>query len=112
MIRRFWADESGATAIEYALVGGIMLTVVVSIAATGGALTEVYERDKRQGRSGGSATAAPIQVSADVAFPIERIGQPDSPGSAPRRLLLALVRRPPRQPDDLEGRRARARPDR
>ena len=44
MIRRFWADESGATAIEYALIVGIMSIVVVSIAATGGALTEVYER--------------------------------------------------------------------
>ena len=43
MIRRFWADESGATAIEYALIGGIMLTVVVGIAATGGALTVLYE---------------------------------------------------------------------
>jgi Flp pilus assembly pilin Flp len=41
---RFFADESGATAIEYALIGGIMLTVVVAIAATGGALTGVYDR--------------------------------------------------------------------
>jgi Flp pilus assembly pilin Flp len=44
LIGRYLADESGATAIEYALIGGIMLTVVVAIAATGGALTGVYEK--------------------------------------------------------------------
>jgi pilus assembly protein Flp/PilA len=44
LIRRFWADENGATAIEYCLVAGIMMVAVVSIAATGGALGSVYER--------------------------------------------------------------------
>ena len=47
MIRRFWADESGATAIEYALIVGIMSIVVVSIAATGGALTSLYEEVRK-----------------------------------------------------------------
>jgi pilus assembly protein Flp/PilA len=44
VIRRFVADESGATAIEYAIIVGIMSLVVVSIAATGGALDSVFER--------------------------------------------------------------------
>jgi Flp pilus assembly pilin Flp len=41
--RHFLQDEAGATAIEYALVGGIMMLVVVSIASTGGALTAIYD---------------------------------------------------------------------
>jgi pilus assembly protein Flp/PilA len=44
LIRRFWTNESGATAIEYGLIVGIMSMVVVSIAATGGALDGMYER--------------------------------------------------------------------
>lgn len=41
-LKRIWADESGATAIEYALICGIMMLAVVSIAATGGAVDAVY----------------------------------------------------------------------
>ncbi|HWT30117.1 MAG TPA: Flp family type IVb pilin [Propylenella sp.] len=44
VIRRFVADERGATAIEYAVIAGLMFLVVVSIAATGGALDSVFER--------------------------------------------------------------------
>ena len=44
MIRKFFADESGATAIEYAFVAGMMLLVVVGIASTGGSLTAVYQK--------------------------------------------------------------------
>jgi Flp pilus assembly pilin Flp len=44
LISRIWADESGATAIEYALIVGIMSLVVVAIAATGGALDAVYQK--------------------------------------------------------------------
>ena len=44
MIKRFLADESGATAIEYGLIVGIMAVVVLGIAATGGALTAIYEK--------------------------------------------------------------------
>ncbi len=43
VISRFLSDESGATAIEYALVVGIMSLAVVAIAATGGALEAVYQ---------------------------------------------------------------------
>ncbi len=43
-IRRYRADETGATAIEYALLVGIMSVVVVAIAATGGALDGIYQR--------------------------------------------------------------------
>ena len=44
LIKHLWADEAGATAIEYTLICGIMGIVVVSIAATGGALTAMYDR--------------------------------------------------------------------
>jgi Flp pilus assembly pilin Flp len=42
LVRRFWSDQSAATAIEYALVCGIIAVAVVSIAATGGALDTMY----------------------------------------------------------------------
>jgi Flp pilus assembly pilin Flp len=42
LIRRFWSDEGGATAIEYALICGIIAVAVISIAATGGALDTLY----------------------------------------------------------------------
>jgi Flp pilus assembly pilin Flp len=38
-----WADESGATAIEYALVCAIIATALVAIMGTGGALNTLYE---------------------------------------------------------------------
>ena len=44
MIERLLADESGATAIEYGLIVGIMALVVLGIAATGGALDAVYTK--------------------------------------------------------------------
>ena len=44
LIRRLLADESGATAIEYGLIAGMMTVVVISIAATGGALDGIYDR--------------------------------------------------------------------
>jgi Flp pilus assembly pilin Flp len=44
LIRRFWANESGTTAIEYGLIVGIMSLALVAIAATGGALDGMYER--------------------------------------------------------------------
>jgi Flp pilus assembly pilin Flp len=44
MIKNFFADESGATAIEYSFVAGMMLLVVVGIASTGGSLGALYER--------------------------------------------------------------------
>jgi Flp pilus assembly pilin Flp len=42
LIRRCWACESGATAIEYGLIVGIISTVVMAIAATGGAVEALY----------------------------------------------------------------------
>jgi pilus assembly protein Flp/PilA len=44
LIRRIGRDESGATAIEYGLIVGIMSVVIVGIAAAGGALDAVYDR--------------------------------------------------------------------
>jgi Flp pilus assembly pilin Flp len=47
LIRRFRKSEAGATAIEYALVCGIMGVALVSIAATGGALEVLYDEVKK-----------------------------------------------------------------
>jgi len=36
LIRRFWADETAATAIEYALIaGGISIVILVGVTAIG-----------------------------------------------------------------------------
>ena len=43
-IKRYVACEHGATAIEYALVVGIISTALVSIAATGGAVELLYDK--------------------------------------------------------------------
>ena len=60
MIRRFRVDESGATAIEYALIVGIMSMAVFALAATGGALTNVYEKVSLIiAAIGGGSTPAP-----------------------------------------------------
>ena len=44
LIKRYLAGEHGATAIEYALVVGIISTALVSIAATGGAVELLYDK--------------------------------------------------------------------
>lgn len=44
MIVKFFADESGATALEYGFVAGMMLLVVVGIVSTGGSLGALYQR--------------------------------------------------------------------
>ena len=44
LVRQFWAEESGATAIEYGLIAGMMSIVAVGIAASGGALDGVYRK--------------------------------------------------------------------
>lgn len=41
---RFWADESGATAIEYGLICGMVAVVVIAIAGAGGGLTITYNK--------------------------------------------------------------------
>ncbi len=43
-IGSWWTNESGATAIEYALVCAIMGLAVLSIAAAGGALDNLYNK--------------------------------------------------------------------
>ena len=43
-IRRFLADESGATAIEYGLICAMIAVVVISIAGVGGGLTNTYNK--------------------------------------------------------------------
>ncbi len=40
----FWADETGATAIEYGLICAMIGVFVLGIASTGGALRVVYEK--------------------------------------------------------------------
>jgi pilus assembly protein Flp/PilA len=43
-IRRFWRDETGATAIEYGLICAMIAVVVISIAGVGGGLTVTYNK--------------------------------------------------------------------
>ena len=43
-IRRFLADESGATAIEYGLICAMIALVVTAIAGAGGGLTNTYNK--------------------------------------------------------------------
>ena len=41
-IRRFRSDESGATAIEYALLCAIMSIALAAVAGSGGAVEDIY----------------------------------------------------------------------
>ncbi len=43
-IRRFLASETGATAIEYGLICGMIAVVVLGIASVGGAVNLLYEK--------------------------------------------------------------------
>lgn len=43
LIGRFWADEKGATAIEYGLICGMITVALVAVAGVGGALDGAYE---------------------------------------------------------------------
>jgi len=43
-IRRYLADESGATAIEYGLICAMIALVVTAIAGAGGGLTSTYNK--------------------------------------------------------------------
>ena len=42
-LTRFLSDQSGATAIEYALIAAMVAVVVISVAGTGGAVDALYE---------------------------------------------------------------------
>ena len=54
--RRFLRDDRGATAIEYALICGIIAVVVITIASTGGALDTVYQKLAQVGLALGSGS--------------------------------------------------------
>ncbi len=43
-IGRFLVDDRGATAIEYGLICAMIAVVVLGLAATGGALTVLYDK--------------------------------------------------------------------
>ena len=42
-LKRLWSDVSGATAIEYGLIVGIIGVAVIGISATGGSLSSLYD---------------------------------------------------------------------
>ena len=47
MWRRFWADEGGATSIEYAIMGAMFaLMCVIAYAAAGTAVADLFEGAK------------------------------------------------------------------
>ncbi|MES0880408.1 Flp family type IVb pilin [Roseibium sp. SCP14] len=57
LISRFVKDESGATAIEYGLIAGLLSIVIVgAVAATGGEISGVFTRIGNQLKSAGVAT--------------------------------------------------------
>jgi pilus assembly protein Flp/PilA len=42
-IRKFWKDESGATAIEYGLIAGLVsVAAIAALTAMGGSLTTIF----------------------------------------------------------------------
>jgi pilus assembly protein Flp/PilA len=43
-VRRFWSDESGATAIEYGLICAMISVVILGITAAGGGLQVTYNK--------------------------------------------------------------------
>ena len=43
LMKRFWTDEAGATAIEYGLVVGIISAAIISVFGTGTALSALYD---------------------------------------------------------------------
>ena len=44
LIRQFYKDESGATAIEYGLCVLILLGAIIAIVGTGGAVDGMYQK--------------------------------------------------------------------
>ena len=42
-IRSWLSDEEGTTAIEYSLIAGIVMTCLLAIMGTGGALEAIYD---------------------------------------------------------------------
>jgi pilus assembly protein Flp/PilA len=45
LFRNFIKDESGATAIEYGLIAGLIsVVIIIAVTAVGGQLTQVFER--------------------------------------------------------------------
>lgn len=43
LLARFWSDQSGATAIEYCLLGvGISLAIIISVQALGPTLSDKF----------------------------------------------------------------------
>ncbi len=43
LFRQYCKDESGATAIEYGLICTILLTALITISGTGGAVDNLYK---------------------------------------------------------------------
>ena len=42
-VRKFWKDESGATAIEYGLIAGLVsVAAIAALTAMGGSLTTIF----------------------------------------------------------------------
>ena len=95
--------DDGATAIEYALIAaGIAVAIIITVNALG------VVGDERCGRRFPTRSASVLNrlrlFSRRYFLCAERIGKPLRRRARLERLLLALVRRPARQPDDLEGR--------
>ncbi len=65
VIRNFWADESGVTAIEYGLIAGLLAVVIIAaVTAAGGNLNAIFslvcnKLNSAVAVGGGTAVACP-----------------------------------------------------
>ena len=99
-LRRFPAQQQGATAIEYALIAaGVAAAIIVTVNALGVSVVNMWTTDLQR-----ALRPRPAFFSRRDFLCAERIGEPLRRRTRLERLLLALVRRPSGQPDDLEGR--------
>ena len=102
--RRFRADERGATAIEYAMIAaGVGVAIVGAVIERSARTLKTTFYDKLAAAALKLASAARLLAGGDFRG-AERVGEPRLGRARLQRLLLALMRRPARQPDDLEGR--------
>lgn len=60
LIKNFWNDEEGATAIEYGLIAGLIAVAIVTILSTlGGQLEVIFTKISTSLKAAGTATPPP-----------------------------------------------------
>lgn len=60
MIKNFWKDEEGATAIEYGLIAGLIaVAIIAAVTAVGGGLKELFTQIATVLKDTGDTVATP-----------------------------------------------------